>query len=263
MRTRSALYVGSVMHRRIYPRPHRFRYRAFWLLLDLDELAGLSGRLRWLSHNRPNLFSLYDTDHGDGSATPLRTQVERQLAEAEIELAGGQIQLLCMPRTLGYCFNPLSIFFCYRPDGGLAAAVYQVHNTFGDRHSYVIRVEDDGCTVHQSCRKRFFVSPFLDMDLRYDFRISRPDERIAVAIRAGSFGKQPILNAVLAGTRRNLTDRNLLWAFLKIPAITIKVMAAIHWEALRLWTKGVRLHRRPSTPAPAVTIVTATRIRSE
>lgn len=263
MRTRSALYVGSVMHRRIYPRPHRFRYRAFWLLLDLDELAELSGRLRWLSHNRPNLFSLYDTDHGDGSATPLRTQVERQLAEAEIELAGGQIQLLCMPRTLGYCFNPLSIFFCYRPDGGLAAAVYQVHNTFGDRHSYVIRVEDDGCTVHQSCRKRFFVSPFLDMDLRYDFRISRPDERIAVAIRAGSFGKQPILNAVLAGTRRNLTDRNLLWAFLKIPAITIKVMAAIHWEALRLWAKGVRLHRRPSTPAPAITIVTATRIRSE
>jgi DUF1365 family protein len=234
------------MHRRIYPRAHRFRYRAFWLLLDLDELAELSGRLRWLSYNRSNLFSVYDSDHGDGSATPLRTQLERELAEAEIELAGGRIRLLCMPRTLGYGFNPLSLFFCYRPNGVLAAIVYQVHNTFGDRHSYVIPVEDDGCTVHQSCPKRFFVSPFLDMDLRYDFRISHPDERIAVAIRAGSIGKQPVLHAVLAGTRRNLTDRTLLGVFLKIPAVTIKVMAAIHWEALRLWAKGMRLRRRPA-----------------
>jgi DUF1365 family protein len=236
------------MHRRIYPRAHRFRYRAFWLLLDLDELAELSGRLRWLSFNRPNLFSLYDSDHGNGSATPLRTQVERQLSEAGIELGGGRIRLFCMPRTLGYCFNPLSIFFCYRPNGALAAAIYQVHNTFGDRHSYVIPVEDDGSTVHQNCRKRFFVSPFLDMDLHYEFRIARPDERITVAIRAGSTAKQPVLHAVLAGTRRNLTDRNLLGVFLRMPAITIKVLAAIHWEALRLWAKGMRLHRRPAPP---------------
>ena len=208
MTLRSSLYVGSVMHRRLQPRMHSFRYRAFWFLLDLDELAELSRRLRWFSHNRPNVFSLYDTDHGDGTATPLRAQVERQLGEAGVDLAGGRIRLLCMPRTLGYCFNPLSIFFCYRADGTLAALVYQVHNTFGERHSYVIRVEDQSGALHQHCRKLFYVSPFLDMDLRYDFRITGPDERIAVGIRASSSAK-PVLHAVLTGARRDLTDRNL------------------------------------------------------
>jgi len=253
----SSLYVGSVMHRRMQPRMHRFRYRAFWFLLDLDEVSELSSQLRWFSHNRPNVFSFYDSDHGDGTATPLRAQVERQLGEAKVDLTGGSIRLLCMPRTLGYCFNPLSIFFCYRADASLAAVVYQVHNTFGERHSYVIRVEDQGDAVHQRCRKLFYVSPFLDMDMRYDFRITGPDERIAVVIRASSSAR-PILNAVLTGARRSLTDRNLLLVFLKVPAITIKVVAAIHWEALRLWAKGMRLRQRPPPPERTVTIVTAT-----
>ena len=256
----SSLYVGSVMHRRMQPRIHRFRYRAFWLLLDLDELTELSSRLRWFSYNRPNVFSFYDSDHGDGTATSLRAQVERQLGEAEVDRAGGRIRLLCMPRTLGYCFNPLSIFFCYRADTSLAALIYQVHNTFGERHSYVIRVEDQGDAVHQRCRKLFYVSPFLDMDLCYDFQISGPDERIAVGIRAGS-SEKTILNAVLTGTRINLTDRNLSLVFLKVPAITIKVMAAIHWEALRLWAKGMRLRRRPSPPERTAKIFTATSAR--
>ena len=256
MTLRSSLYVGSVMHRRLQPRMHNFRYRAFWFLLDLDELAELSRQLRWFSYNRPNLFSFYDTDHGDGTATPLRAQIERQLGEAGIDLAGGRIHLLCMPRTLGYCFNPLSIFFCYRADGALAAMVYQVHNTFGERHSYVIRVEDQSDALHQHCRKLFYVSPFLDMDMRYDFRITGPDERIAVGICASSSAK-PVLNAVLTGARRDLTDRNLMIVFLKIPAITIKVIAAIHWEALRLWAKGIGLRRRPLPPERSTTIVTA------
>jgi DUF1365 family protein len=253
----SSLYVGSVMHHRMHPRMHRFRYRAFWILLDLDELCELSNQLRWFSHNRPNMFSFYDADHGDGTATPLRAQIERQLNEAGVDLAGGRILLLCMPRTLGYCFNPLSIFFCYRANARLAAVVYQVHNTFGERHSYVIRVEDESAAVHQRCEKLFYVSPFLDMDMRYDFRISGPDERIAVRICASSSAK-PILNAVLTGVRRNLTDRNLILVFLKIPAITIKVIAAIHWEALRLWTRGIRLRRRPPPPERPATIATAT-----
>jgi DUF1365 family protein len=258
----SSLYVGSVMHRRIHPRMHHFRYRAFWCLLDLDELAELSSKLRWFSYNRPNMFSFYDSDHGDGSAMPLRTQVERQLDEAGVNFSGGRIRLLCMPRTLGYCFNPLSIFFCYRADAGLAAVVYQVHNTFGERHSYVIRVADQGDAVHQRCQKLFYVSPFLDMDMRYDFRITGPDERIAVGIRASSSTKS-VLNAVLTGARRSLTDRNLLVVFLKVPAITIKVTAAIHWEALRLWVKGMRLRRRPLPPDQMATIVTATSVISD
>ena len=256
MTIRSSLYVGSVMHRRLRPRMHSFRYRAFWLLLDLDELDELSSSLRWFSHNRSNIFSLHDTDHGDGTETSLRLQVVRQLSDAGVDLSGGRIRLLCMPRTLGYCFNPISIFFCYQADGALAALIYQVHNTFGERHSYVIRVEDQNATLHQRCEKVFYVSPFLDMDIRYDFRISGPDERIAVGIRAGSSAK-PVLNAVLTGRRRELSDRNLTVVFLKIPVITIKVITAIHWEALRLWAKGIRLHRRPSPPVHTVTAVTS------
>jgi DUF1365 family protein len=252
----SCLYVGSVMHRRLHPRTHRFRYRAFWMLLDLNELAELSGKLRLLSYNRSGLFSFYDSDHGDGSDASLRVQVERQLAKAAVDLAGGRIRLLCMPRTLGYCFNPLSIFFCDRADGTLAAVIYQVHNTFGERHSYVIRVAKQGNALRQRSQKQFYVSPFLAMDMRYAFRISGPDERISVGICA-SASSGPVLNALLAGERQDLTDRTLMLAFLKIPAMTLKVIVAIHWEALRLWMKGIRLHRRPSPPKQAATVIVA------
>lgn len=257
MRPCSALYVGSVMHRRMRPRTHNFRYRVFWLLIDIDELPVLSDRLRWFSHNQLNLFSFHDSDHGDGTATPLRVQIERQLMEAGVEPDGVSIRLLCMPRTLGYCFNPLSIFFCYRSDGTLAAIVYQVHNTFAERHSYVIRVNDGGRPLHQHCRKLFYVSPFLDMGLRYDFRVTAPDERVVVGIRASN-AEGTVLSAVLAGTREPLTDRNLRRVFLRIPAITLKVTAAIHWEALRLWAKRIRLYRRPAPPEHATTIVPTT-----
>ncbi len=255
MTPRSSLYVGSVMHRRLQPRTHSFRYSAFWLLLDLDDLVELPGKLKWLSYNRPNIFSFYDADHGDGSATPLRTQIVRQLGEADVDITGGRVSLLCMPRTVGYCFNPLSIFFCYQADAALVALIYQVHNTFGERHSYIIRIENHGETLRQHCRKVFHVSPFLDMDLRYDFRIMGPDERIAVGISVSSSDKL-VLRAVLTGERKDLTSRNLIFVFLKIPAITIKVIAAIHWEALRLWMKGIGLRRRPLPPHRPSTITT-------
>jgi DUF1365 family protein len=253
---KSSIYIGSVMHRRLHPRRHHFRYRAYWLLLDLDEIEALSKLMTWFSYNRPNLFSFYDSDHGDGTDTPLRVQIDRQLAEAGLDITGGRVMLLCMPRTLGYCFNPLSIFFCYRKDGDLEAIVYQVHNTFAERHSYVIAVEGTGNAVYQNCRKRFYVSPFLDMDLRYDFRINGPDNLVTVAI-AASGPEGPVLIAVMAGTRRLLTDRNLVGLFFRIPAGTLKVIAGIHWEALRLWTKRMRLRPRPAPPARAATIVSA------
>jgi len=243
----SAIYVGAVMHRRVRPQRHRFRYSAFWCLFDLDELPQLQSSLRFFSHNRWNLFSLRDRDHGDGSDTPLRTQAERLLKEAGVD-ASGPIRLLCMPRTFGYCFNPLSIYYCHAADGDLAALIYQVHNTFGGRHSYVIPAAYERGDAYQSCLKRFYVSPFLGMDMRYDFRISGPDERIAVGICASSSGK-PVLNAVLSGERRMLTDVGLVRLAITMPAITLKVIAAIHWEALKLWIKGLRLHARPQ-PTP-------------
>jgi uncharacterized protein len=257
MTLRSALYVGSVMHRRLHPRKHRFSYRAFWLLIDLDELDELSGSLGWFSYNRPNVFSLYDVDHGDGTSTVLRTQIKRQLAEAGLDLTGGRVRLLCMPRTLGYCFNPLSLFFCYHADGKLAAVVYQVHNTFRERHSYIIPVEKDSGTLHQRSRKVFYVSPFMDMDVQYAFRIAAPDERIVVGICAGS-SAGAVLNAVLVGVRRNLTDRDLKRIFLQIPAVTIKVSIAIHWEALRLWAKRIRPRPRSAQPERPATVIPAT-----
>jgi len=255
MKLASALYVGSVVHRRLRPRAHEFRYRCFWLLIDLAELERLSARLRLFSHGRFNLFSFQARDHGDGGATPLREQIDRLLLEQGIELGGGAVRLLCMPRTLGYAFNPLSIYFCYRADGRLAALVHQVHNTFGERHAYVLPVTGEE-TVKQACAKTFTVSPFLEMDLGYEFRIKPPLERVAVAIRAARAGAT-MLTACLSGTRRDLTDAALLRVFLAIPAATLKVIAAIHWEALRLWLKGVPLRsqtQRGEQPAgiPAI-----------
>ena len=167
MSLKSSLYVGSVFHRRLAPKPHRFRYRLFWLLLDLDELPSLDRRLKVFSHNRRNLFSLFDRDHGDGGASPLRAQADRLLEAQGIDTGGGPIRLLCMPRTFGYDFNPISVYFCARPDGALAALIYEVHNTFGERHSYVLPVADKSPAVRQACAKSFFVSPFMPMGLRY------------------------------------------------------------------------------------------------
>lgn len=253
MNLRSGLYVGTVMHRRLRPKVHRFRYNAFWLLIDLDELPVLAARLRLFSHNRFNLFALHEADLGDGSPTPLRIQAVRLLTEAGIDIADGAIRLLCMPRTLGYSFNPISIYYCHRPEGELAAIIYEVHNTFGERHSYVASVETKFDEIRQNCRKAFYVSPFMDMDLVYHFRLTKPAARIAVGINASKGGER-VLHASLAGLRRELTDRALLQTFLGIPLITAKVTLAIHWEALRLWLKGLRLRTRPVAPTRNSTI---------
>jgi DUF1365 family protein len=243
---RSALYRGSVMHRRLQPRRHHFRYRVFWLLIDLDELPMLSQRLRLFSHNRANLFSLHDRDHADGSDTPLRLQAERLLADAGIDLGGGRMAVLCMPRTLGYDFNPLSIYFCRDVGGRLAALICQVHNTFGERHSYVMRVAGD--VARQECGKTFYVSPFLHMDMTYEFRVASPDDHVSVGIVGRSSTGAPIISAVLSGERQALTDRALLRIAASMPAIGLKVMAAIHWQALRLYLKGMRVVPRPAQP---------------
>ena len=209
MSFRSRLYVGAVMHRRLRPKVHQFRYRAFWLLIDLDELPALTARLKLFSHNRFNLFALHESDLGDGGPTPLRIQAERLLAEAGIDIAGGIIRLLCMPRTLGYSFNPISLYYCHRPGGELAAIIYEVHNTFGERHRYVAATETKLGEIRQNCRKAFYVSPFMDMDLAYHFRLTEPTERVAVGINASKGGER-VLHASLAGRRRELTDGALL-----------------------------------------------------
>ncbi|RAI41040.1 DUF1365 domain-containing protein [Rhodoplanes roseus] len=253
--TRSAVYTGAVVHRRMKPRAHALRYRCFWFLLDLAELEALDRRLRFFSWRTFNLFSFRDADHGGRTGEPLRAQVDRMLAEAGIDIAGGSVQILCMPRVLGYVFNPLSVYFCRRADGTLAAVLYEVTNTFGERHSYLIPADPDaGGAVRQECDKLFYVSPFMDMDLRYEFRVSQPGDSVAVAIRGVQAG-EPVIVAALTGRRRELTDVTLLRTFLAHPLVTAKVIAAIHWEALKLWRKGVGLRPHPAPPARPVTIV--------
>jgi len=258
MSAASALYVGAVTHRRLRPRPHRLRYRVFSLLLDIDEIPAIARRLWLFSHRRFNVFGFDERDHADGSGAPLRAWVEALLARAGIDLRGGKIRLLAMPRVLGYGFNPLSVYFCHYPDGRLAALLHEVHNTFGERHTYLIpatpAAASDGA-IRQDCEKTFHVSPFMAMDMRYEFRIRAPAETLNIVIR-GIDAHGPILVAALAAERRALTDVGLLTAFLRTPMLTLKVILGIHWEALRLWRKGLTFHRKPEPPATEVSIVT-------
>ena len=252
---RNALYQGQVIHHRLRPRRHRLVYRVFSVLLDLDELPDVANRLRLLSHNRSNLFSFHDADHGPGDGSSLRGWVDAQLAAAGIAPDGGRVEVLCYPRILGYVFNPLTVYFCRRADGALAAVLYEVNNTFGERHSYLIPVDDPSApVVRQACDKRLYVSPFNDVSGGYRFRVVAPDDRVEVIINYVD-DQGMILHAAFRGARRPLSDAALAGAFLRYPLMTFKVIAGIHWEALRLWRKGLRLIRRPAPPAEGVTIV--------
>lgn len=244
----AAIYRGSVMHSRLRPMRNRFEYRVFSLLVDVDELPALTRRLRWLSHNRFNLMSLHDRDHGDARpGESLRAWAERTLCAAGIEPPHGPIELLCFPRLLGYVFNPLSLWFCRDPAGRLMAVIYEVHNTFGGRHAYALPVVagQDERALQQRCGKELYVSPFIPMQAQYSFRLKSPREAFALLIRErGEEGE--ILRATLSGRRRPLTDSELLKAFAAHPLMTLKVIAAIHWHALRLWLKGARYHPDPA-----------------
>ncbi len=260
----SGLYLGTVMHRRVKPVHHRMSYRVFSLLVDLDELPRLDRALRLFAHNRFGLLGFHDHDFGSRdfpSCTaaapetgPLRSWAATHLARAGI-LADGPLRILCFPRVLGFVFNPLSVWFCHRADGSLAAIIHEVSNTFGQRHSYLIPAEPgaDGL-VRQRCDKRFYVSPFMDMETAYHFRIRPPADRLSLAIRQTDAGG-PLLHASLTARRVELTDGALLRAWARHPLMTVKVVAGIHWEALRLWRKGMAVRPRPAAPADPVTIV--------
>lgn len=233
----SAIYDGWVMHHRLWPRRHSFGYRVFALLLDLDELQSLS-RLRLFSWNRPGILGFHERDHGDGRN--LRIWLDSLLAREGI-IAGGSKRVLCYPRLFGYVFNPLSVWFCHGDDERLAAIVYEVHNTYGERHAYVLRVEDRGDSIHQTCEKDFYVSPFLSLDCRYRFTIRPPGDDVLIAINETESGK-PILTATFTGKRKSLSDRAFLAMLLKHPLMTLKIIFAIHYETLRLMCKGVPRH---------------------
>jgi DUF1365 family protein len=251
--TPSSIYTGTVVHQRLRPIRHRLRYRIFYLLLDLDELPALAARLRLFSQDRFNLFAFHQRDHGGQRPDGLRNWVEHHLAEAGIGGLCGAIKILCMPRILGHAFNPISVYFCHRPDGALLAMLYEVRNTFGERHTYLMPAADAPAEIRQSCEKRFFVSPFMPMALTYRFRVKPPEATVSLGITALDSAGVMIATA-FAGTREPLTDAALLRKFLAMPLLGAKVLGAIHWEAAKLWLRGLRLQRRPAPPANPVSI---------
>lgn len=234
---RSGLYTGVVMHRRLRPREHSLRYNVFCLLVDLDEIPFLRGRFRLLGINGPGIMSFRETDHGDG-AGDLKGWATRRLAAEGIDLDGGRIDVLCYPRMFGYVFNPLTVFFCHRRDGALGAILYEVNNTHGERHSYVLPATPGEDVVRHETAKVFFVSPFVPMDCTYRFSIAPPDRRVGVSI-AEHDAEGLLLTASFAGTRRELSSGALLKLLFTYPLMTLKVVAGIHWEAIRLLAKGV------------------------
>jgi DUF1365 family protein len=246
--TVSAIYEGEVMHHRLRPKQHRLTYRVFSLLLDLDELPSL--RLPMLGINRPGLLSFHDRDHGDG-VTPLKQWATTQLHDAGIAYDGGGITLLCYPRMFGFVFNPLSVWFCHNRDGALAGILYEVHNTHGERHTYVLPASTERIVRH-SAAKEFFVSPFMPPECTYNFRIAPPETRVGVSILEHD-AEGLLLTASFAGTREPLTNRALGSLLLRYPLMTVKVVATIHWEAVKLLLKGFRIfHHRKATRKIAV-----------
>jgi len=248
----AALYFGDVTHARLKPVGHRFSYRVMSLLIDLGRLDVADRQCRLFGVNRAALYSFNEADHGDRDGSSLLGYAQRCAAGHGIDLTGGRVLLLCYPRLLGYAFNPLSVYFGYRADGALALMIYEVRNTSGEIHAYVLPVqpgEISAAGLRQAQDKRFYVSPFIEMAMRYHFRVSSPGEQIKLRILETD-GDGPLLAATFLGRRRDLTAAALLRSLVALPLVPLKIIAAIHWEALRLWLKGVRLVPRPHT-APA------------
>lgn len=239
----AALYIGEVMHARLKPIGHRFSYRVMSLLIDLDRLEAADRQSPLFGVNRAALYSFNEADHGERDGSSLRDYANARAAERGVDLVGGRVLLLCYPRLLGYTFNPLSVYFCYRAGGELALMIYEVRNTFGERHAYVLAVNEGEISdagVRQSQEKLFYVSPFIEMAMRYHFRVLPPAASVKLRIletdRDG-----PLLAATFNGRRRALNTAELLRSVVALPLVTLKIVAAIHWQALRLWLKGMRL----------------------
>jgi DUF1365 family protein len=261
----AALYFGDVMHARLKPIGHRFSYRVMSLLIDLDRLDAADRISPLFAVNRAALYSFHEADHGERDGSSLRAYVQRCAVSRGIDLTGGRVTLLCYPRLFGYTFNPLSVYFCHLACGTLAMMIYEVRNTFGDIHPYVLPVIPEQISragIRQEQDKLFYVSPFIGMMMRYRFRISPPGKNVKLRIletdRDG-----PLLAATFTGRRRALTSAALLRSFAALPLLTFKIVAAIHWQALRLWLKGARLVPRLGAPAGIAAVPCDARARDD
>ena len=237
----SCIYNGIVTHTRFKPIRHNLRYKTFSLLLDLDEVEKLDKKLSIFSHNKFNLFSFYDKDHGDRDGSSLKTWVLSNLKKFNIHENINTIKILCYPRIFGYVFNPLSIFYCY-DNTNLKAIFYEVKNTFNEQHTYIFKVNNNE-KIDQKCKKKFYVSPFMDMETYYNFKLLEPDEKLSVYIKQTDT-EGTVLTATQTGDKKELSLKQLILNFIKYPLMTIKIISSIHYEALLLWKKGAIYRKR-------------------
>ncbi len=242
----SCLYECSVMHRRLAPKRHEFGYRIFMFWLDLDELAEVTDRVPLFGFNEPNLYSLRESDYYSLGGAGLRGTVEEFLRENGEARRPDRIRMLTLPRVVGYIFNPVTIFYCYDAGGLAFASVIQVGNTFRELKLYLVPAAGGG-RMERRVTKHFYVSPFADLDLEFDFRFAVPGERLGVWIDDWRGDERELVTS-LTGERLELTTSNLIWMTVKYPFVTLQVIGGIHWEALKLWWKGLPFRRKEAEP---------------
>ena len=239
----SYIYNGEVIHKRFKPKFHYFKYKVFSLFIDLNELNKLNESIFFFSYNKFNLISFYDKDHGYRDGSSLKNWVLKNLKNSGINYEEINVKLLCYPRIFGYVFNPLSVYFVYDKKKTLIAILYEVKNTFGEQHTYVFKINSYNNIIKNNCIKKFFVSPFMDLKSEYFFKILIPGNKLSVVIdQMDSSGK--LLFASQSGERSSLTSKNLLFSYIRNPLMTFKIISAIHFEALRLWLKGIKLVKK-------------------
>ncbi len=237
----SCIYNGIVTHHRFKPVKHSLKYKTFSLLLDLDEIENLANNISIFSVNKFNIFSFYNQDHGKRDGGSLKEWVLENIKRFNISNNITKIKLLCYPRVFGYVFNPLSIFYCYEQQH-LKAIFYEVKNTFNEQHTYIFKIRNN-TNIEQKCKKKFYVSPFMDMKTYYNFKLLDPKEKLSVFIKQTD-EKEIILTATQTGDRKEFTFKQLIINFFKYPLMTIKIISSIHFEALLLWKKGAVYRKR-------------------
>ena len=239
----SSIYNGTVIHKRFKPKVHFFKYKVFSILIDISEINLLHKNLKIFSYNRFNIISFYDADHGPRDGTSVKEWVIKNLKDNQIDTKDIKIKLLCYPRIFGFVFNPLSVFFIYDKKSNLISILYEVKNTFDEQHTYIFKNRENENPIKHTCKKKFHVSPFIEMNCTYFFKILKPGDKISVIIdQYDEEGK--LLYASQDGSRIELNNKNLFLSYLKHPLMTFKIIAAIHFEAFKLWIKGIKFIKK-------------------
>ena len=235
----SKIYTGKVIHKRFKPKEHYFKYNVFSLLIDLNELEEINKYIKFFSYNKFNIISFYDKDHGDRDGSSIKLWVKKNLRNIGIMTEDISIKLLCYPRIFGYVFNPLSTYFIYDKHSKLISIFYEVKNTFGEQHTYIFKAQDEK-TVQNKCKKKFYVSPFIEMDCEYHFKTLNPREQLSVVINQNDKDGK-LLFASQDGISKDFNNKNLILSYLTHPLMTFKIIGAIHYEAFKLWAKRIKL----------------------